>query len=95
VQSSKPNNRAAQAPLTNKTERRTIGAREVRHAPIVVPNADVEMMRRIERFILAYDGDDLLHDIELTFPTASYRAFYLAYGRAQDAARWLDPEGQA
>jgi hypothetical protein len=28
--------------------------------------------------VLAYKGDDLLHDIELHFPGASYRAFFLA-----------------
>ena len=49
------------------------------------------MMLRIEHFILGYDGDDLLHDIELAFPDASYRAFFLAYRRA---ARWL-PGGNA
>jgi len=65
------------------------------HKPITVSNADREMMRRIERFILAYDGDNLLHDIELNFPDASFRAFFLAYGRAQDPARWLKPEGEA
>ena len=65
------------------------------HYPIVVSAADVKMMRRIERFILAYDGDNLLHDIDLNFPGASYRAFFLALGRAQDAARWLEPEGCA
>jgi len=32
-----------------------------------------------------------LHDIEITFPGASYRAFFLAYRRAQ---RWL-PVGTA
>jgi len=44
---------------------------------------------------LAYEGDNLLHDIELTFPGASYRAFFLAYGRGQDPARWMKPEGSA
>jgi hypothetical protein len=63
--------------------------------PITVSNADVRMMRAIERFILAYDGENLLHDIDLNFPGASYRAFFLALGRTQDAARWLEPEGCA
>ena len=66
----------------------------IRHPPITVSNADKRMMHAIERFILAYDGDNLLHDIELTFPGASYRAFFLALGRTQDAARWLEPEGR-
>jgi len=66
-----------------------------RHPPTVVSRRDVKMMHRIERFILSYDGDDLLHDIELTFPGASYRAFFLAWGRSQDPARWLKPEGTA
>jgi hypothetical protein len=92
---SKPDKRAAQAPLGNKTQRRVRGAREVRHIPIVISNADKEMMHRIERFILAYDGDNLLHDIDLNFPGATYRAFFLAYGRAQDPTRWLEPQGCA
>jgi hypothetical protein len=62
---------------------------------IIVSKNDVAMMRRIERYILAYDGDNLLHDIDLNFPGASYRAFFLASGRAHDAARWLEPEGIA
>jgi hypothetical protein len=70
-------------------------ADRIRHIPIVVSNADKEMMHRIERFILAYHGDDLLHDIELTFPTASYRATFLAYLRACDPARWFEAEGRA
>jgi hypothetical protein len=65
------------------------------HYQITVSAADVRMMRAIERFILAYGGDNLLHDIDLNFPGASYRAFFLALGRAQDAARWLEPEGRA
>jgi hypothetical protein len=67
----------------------------VRRIPIRVSDADKRMMFAIERFILAYDGDNLLHDIELNFPGASYRAFFLAYGRAQNAVRWLEPEGTA
>ena len=63
--------------------------------PIVVSRADTKMMREIERFIIAYDGDDLLHDIELRFPTASYRSFYLALMRARDPARWFEPERRA
>jgi hypothetical protein len=65
------------------------------HHRIVVTDADKTMMRAIERFILAYTGDDLLHDIELTFPTASYRAFYLAYERSRNPVRWFEPEGSA
>jgi hypothetical protein len=62
---------------------------------IIVSNDDAAMMRRVERFILAYDGDNLLHDIDLNFPGVSYSAFFLAIGRASDAARWLEPEGSA
>ena len=65
-----------------------------KHA-ITVSNDDVQMMHAIEKFILAYVGDDLLHDIDLIFSRASYRAFFLAFRRAQDAARWLKPEGAA
>jgi hypothetical protein len=53
-----------------------------RRFEIIVSRRDVRMMHRIEQFITLYRGDDLLHDIELTFPHASYRAFYLAYERA-------------
>jgi hypothetical protein len=67
----------------------------IRHPPITVSNVDRAMVLRIERFILDYRGDDLLHDIELTFPGASYRAFFLAIRRCGDAARWLEPEGHA
>jgi hypothetical protein len=67
----------------------------MRRCPRVVSRRDVKMMHRIERFIVSYNGDNLLHDIELTFPGASFRAFFLAYGRAQDAARWIEPEGNA
>jgi hypothetical protein len=67
----------------------------IQHHTITVSNADRDMMHAIERFILAYDGDDLLHDIELNFPGASFRAFFLAYGRVQDAVRWIEPEGRA
>jgi hypothetical protein len=66
-----------------------------RTIPIKVSDVDAQMMRRIERFILAYDGDNLLHDIELSFPGASYRAFFLAFSRARDAVRWLPAEGSA
>jgi hypothetical protein len=63
--------------------------------PITVSAADVRMMHAIDRFIIGHRGDNLLHDTELTFPGASYRAFYLAYERTQDPARWLEPEGTA
>ena len=65
------------------------------HYAITVSNTDVRMMHAIERFILNYEGDNLLHDIEINFPGASYRAFFLAYGRAQNALRWIEPEGVA
>ena len=63
-----------------------------RHTSITVSVADVRTMHAIERFILAYDGDNLFHDIDVNFPGASYRAFFLAIGRAR-AARWLELEG--
>ena len=72
-------------------ERREI----VRHAAIRVSASDVAMMNRIEKYIVGYNGDNLLHDIELTFPGASFRAFFLAYSRARDAARWFAAEGSA
>jgi hypothetical protein len=66
-----------------------------REQTITVSKAAVRMMRAIERFILAYDGDNSLDDIDVTFPGASFRAFFLALGRAQNAVRWLEPEGAA
>jgi hypothetical protein len=71
------------------------GQDTIERRTIVVSNADLSMMRAIERFILGYHGDDLLHDIELTFPGASYRAFYLAQQRVKNAARWFEPEGRS
>jgi hypothetical protein len=70
-------------------------SRPARQIEITVSAADVRMMHAIERFIVGYDGDNLLHDIDLKFPDASFRAFFLALGRAQDAARWLEPEASA
>jgi len=68
--------------------------RRARHS-ITVSDADVEMMHAVERFILAYAGDNLLHDIELAFPNLSYRSFFLAFCRARDPMRWLKTEGRA
>ena len=82
---------SAQAQRQPSAERREI----LRHAAIVVSPTDVAMMNRIEKYIIAYSGDDLLHDIELTFPDASFRAFFLAYSRAREAARWFTAEGSA
>ena len=45
------------------------------------------MIREIEAFILGYRGEDLLHDIKLRFPGASYRSFYLALMRAARSRR--------
>lgn len=71
------------------------GTRRTQGRRIVVSDADKFMMMRIERFIVAYSGDNLLHDIEITFPNASYRAFFLAYLRAQEPCRWFEPAGRA
>jgi len=51
---------------------------------ITVSAADVAMSNRIEAFILGWDGTDLnelLLDIEVAFPTATYRAFFVAWSR--------------
>jgi hypothetical protein len=63
-----------------------------RQKPIIVSDADRRTMHAIERFIIGYSG---LHDIELTFPGASFRAFFLAYCRARDPLRWIGAEGRA
>jgi hypothetical protein len=57
------------------------------HHQIIVSDSDARMTRKIERYILAYCGADLLHDVELTFPGASYRAFFLGFRRAQATER--------
>lgn len=75
--------------------RNPVYAQGRRQPATVVSDADKQMMFAIERFIIGYDGDNLLHDIELTFPGASYRAFFLAYHRAGDPLRWLKAEGCA
>jgi len=67
----------------------------IRRYEITVSDADVRMARAIENYILAYDGENLLHDIEITFPGASYRAFFLAWGRSRDPLRWIKPDGAA
>ena len=55
--------------------------------PITVSDADKRAMFAIERFILTYRGDDLLHDIERTFPNVSFRAVFLAIHRARHPLR--------
>jgi hypothetical protein len=72
---------------------RQTGHAQERPAAVRVSDVNRRMMLAIERFIVGYTGDDLLHDIELTFPTASYRAFFLAYCRARDPLRWIGAEG--
>lgn len=47
----------------------------------VLSAKDAAMMHRIEKYITQYPGNDLMHDIELNFPGASYRAFFLAVRR--------------
>jgi hypothetical protein len=82
----------------NRHERRrsASAARRVqRQPPITVSAADVAAMHAVEKFVLAYQGDDLGHDIELTFPGVSYRAVFLALRRARHAARWFKAEGNA
>jgi hypothetical protein len=68
---------------------RQTGHAQERPAAVRVSDFDRRMMHAIERFIVGYAGDDLLHDIELTFPTA----FFLAYCRARDPLRWIGAEG--
>jgi hypothetical protein len=52
-----------------------------KHDKYIVSYKDAEVMHRIENYMAAYDGNDLLHDIELNFPKVSYRAFFLAARR--------------
>jgi hypothetical protein len=46
----------------------------IRHR-VVVSDIDIAMMRKVERFILRYVGDDPLHDIELKFQRCVSRVF--------------------
>jgi hypothetical protein len=46
----------------------------IRHR-VVVSDIDIAMMRKVERFILRYVGDDPLHDIELQFQQCVSRVF--------------------
>jgi hypothetical protein len=52
------------------------------HTPRLI---DWEAAKAVEVFCTGYDGDDLLHDIELAFPTLSYRDFFVGFGRWQEA----------
>jgi hypothetical protein len=63
--------------------------------PIRVSDADQRMMHAIERFIISYEGDNLLHDIELMFSRRELSRFFLAYCRARDPLRWHPVGGSA
>jgi hypothetical protein len=43
------------------------------------------VVKEVENFITSYGGDNLLHDIELTFPDLTYRDFFVAFSRYQTA----------
>jgi hypothetical protein len=68
--------------------------RIARRVPIRVSDADQRMMHAIERFIISYEGDNLLHDIELMFSRRELSRF-LAYCRARDPLRWHPVGGSA
>jgi hypothetical protein len=59
---------------------------EIKHTPRRV---DGRVVRAVEQFMTTYDGDDLLHDIELQFPDLTYRDFYVAFSRFQAAEAML------
>jgi len=80
-------------PQRNSTRTRERASYET--ISITVSDADKQAMFAIERYILAYRGDNLLHDIELNFPGASYRAFFLAINRVRAPLQWLNVEGRA
>ena len=75
--------------------RRAASAKAQRHPPITVSAADVAAMHAVEKFVLSYQGADLAHDIERSFPGISYRAVFLALRRARHAVHWLKAEGHA
>jgi hypothetical protein len=61
---------------------------EIVHAPRVVDGVAVAA---VENFLTVNAGisDNLLHDVELEFPTLSYRDFFVAYSRWRTAERLL------
>jgi hypothetical protein len=63
---------------------------EIVHAPRLV---DGTAVRAVEAFCTGYDGDDLLHDVELAFPRLAYRDFFCGYRRYLAAERWVQGEG--
>jgi hypothetical protein len=71
------------------------GQAQGRRLGTIVSEDDKRMMLAIERVILAYQSGHLVQGIELAFPGASYRAFFLAYCRSCDPLRWLEAEGRA
>jgi hypothetical protein len=66
-----------------------------RYTAFRVSPGDVAMMRAVEKFIRSYDGDNLLYDIDAVFPNLSFRCFFIAFYRARNLIRWLEPEGAA
>jgi hypothetical protein len=62
--------------------RRADGSSYIVHTQRLV---DAVAVRAVENFCTAYDGDDLLHEIELTFPHLSYRDFYVGFQRYRAA----------
>jgi hypothetical protein len=53
---------------------------------------DGRAVRDVEAFITSYEADNLLNDIELTFPDPTYRDFYVAFSRFQAAEAMLRGE---
>ena len=66
--------------------RRLGDATELVHAPRLV---DSKAVRAVEAFCTGYDGDDLLHDVELAHPHLTYRDFYVGFSRWRAAERAL------
>jgi hypothetical protein len=56
------------------------------HAPRVVNG---KVVHAVENYITGYDGDHLLHDIELEFPDLTYRDFFVAFSRFRRAEEML------
>jgi hypothetical protein len=66
---------------------RQVGGRtQIVHTPRRVHG---RVVTAVENFITSYDGDHLLHDIELEFPDLTYRDFFVAFSRFQAAEDML------
>lgn len=88
MSSKKPTSPITVDNITQRYEKNSPGQSEDKEDVRIVTTPDEQaMMHKIEKYMADYDGDDLLHDIMLNFPNASYRAFFLAVRRTHGDIR--------